>query len=505
MQLNMLEAMNIYVNVVEQGSFIRAAEVLELHRPAVTRAVQNLEHDLGVKLLHRTTRQVSMTDEGEEFYQRCLSLLSELDDVRRLFSRTQPPKGRLRLDVPITLARTVIIPALGDFQNRYPDIEIVLGMSDRKIDLIAERVDCVIRLGELNDSSFVARRLGTAAMVTCAAPSNLFEGDYVMKYNRICQILGIEKPVIQGPLSWLTDARLVAAVSNAGGLGVLGPNAGLTAETAVSTPDETAEKMREEIRKTKKLTEKPFGVNLIPTPENDIWTPPILQVIKEEGVKAVVYTGYGEGAIITSLFNELKASGIAIIYRDINPTPENTRLAEKAGADIIVATGFDEGGTLPGTALGTFSIVPLIADSVKSVPVMAAGGITDSRTARAAHALGAEGVFAGSVFIGTEESRVPQSVKDKIINANGLDLLLFRTLPDYYRSLPGKLADKLVSMDKAGASNEELAQTMGGLRGLRIGMLEGNTDEGYIALGTGIGNIRSIKSVAEVVNELAIC
>lgn len=80
MQLNMLEAMNIYVNVVEQGSFIRAAEVLELHRPAVTRAVQNLEHDLGVKLLHRTTRQVSMTDEGEEFYQRCLSLLSELDD-----------------------------------------------------------------------------------------------------------------------------------------------------------------------------------------------------------------------------------------------------------------------------------------------------------------------------------------------------------------------------------------------------------------------------------------
>lgn len=136
---------NIYVNVVEQGSFIRAAEVLELHRPAVTRAVQNLEHDLGVKLLHRTTRQVSMTDEGEEFYQRCLSLLSELDDVRRLFSSTQPPKGRLRLDVPITLARAVIIPALGDFQNRYPDIEIVLGTSDRKIGCIHGR--CINRDG----------------------------------------------------------------------------------------------------------------------------------------------------------------------------------------------------------------------------------------------------------------------------------------------------------------------------------------------------------------------
>ena len=276
-----------------------------------------------------------------------------------------------------------------------------------------------------------------------------------MKNNRICQILNIEKPVIQGPLSWLTDARLVAAVSNAGGLGVLGPNAGLTAETAVSTPEETAEKMREEIRKTKRLTEKPFGVNLIPAAENDIWTPPILQVIKEEGVRAVVYTGYGEGALIPALFNELKEAGIAIIYRDINPTPENTRLAEEAGADIIVATG-------------------------------------------------AEGIFAGSVFIATEESRVPRSVKNKIIAASGLDLLLFRTLPHYYRSLPGRLAEKLVAMDKAGASNEALGEAMGGLRGLRVGMLEGNADEGYIALGTGIGSIRSVKSVAEVVDALTV-
>ncbi|KIS41186.1 NAD(P)H-dependent flavin oxidoreductase [Kosakonia radicincitans] len=325
-----------------------------------------------------------------------------------------------------------------------------------------------------------------------------------MQNHSVSNILGIEKSVIQGPLSWLTDARLVAAVSNAGGLGVLGPNAGLTAETAVSTPEETAEKMREEIRKTKMLTEKPFGVNLIPAPENDIWTPPMLQVIKEEGVQAVVYTGYGKDVVIPALFDELKEAGIKIIYRDINPTPENSRQAEAAGADIIVATGFDEGGTLPGIALGTFSIVPLIVDAVKNVPVLAAGGITDNRTARAAHALGAQGVFAGSVFISTHESRVPQSVKDKIVAANGLDMLLFRTLPDYYRSLPGKLAEKLVQMDKAGASREEIAAAMGGVSGLRVGMLEGNSDEGYIALGTGIGSIRSVKSVAEVVNELSV-
>ncbi|AHG85279.1 2-nitropropane dioxygenase NPD [Bibersteinia trehalosi USDA-ARS-USMARC-190] len=321
--------------------------------------------------------------------------------------------------------------------------------------------------------------------------------------NRICQILNIEKPIVQGPLSWLTDARLVAAVSNAGGLGVLGPNAGLTAETAVFTPEETAQKMREEIRKVKALTDKPFGVNLIPTPENDIWTPPMMEVIKQEGVPAVVYTGYGEGAIIPSLFDELKQAGIKILYRDLNPSPENTRQAEQAGADIIVATGFDEGGTLPGKALGTFSIVPLIADST-TLPVMAAGGVSDRRSAKAALALGAEGVFAGSLFLSSVESRMHDSVKQQLVEANGLDLLLFRTLPDYYRSLPGKFAENLVAMDKAGASNEELGKAMGGLRGLRIGMLEGNSDEGYVSLGTGIGAIKAVKSVADIVDELML-
>ena len=325
-----------------------------------------------------------------------------------------------------------------------------------------------------------------------------------MLSNDICNILGIERNVIQGPLSWLTDARLVAAVSNAGGLGVLGPCAGLTAETAVFTPEETAQKMREEIIKTKMLTDKPFGVNLIPNPTDDVWTPSMMRVIKEEGVKAVVYTANGKDAIIPSLFRELKLSDVKIIYRDVNPTPENTRRAEDAGADIIVATGFDEGGTLPSSALGTFSIVPLIADAVKNIPVVAAGGITDNRTAKAAHALGAKGVFAGSVFISTIESRAHYSVKEKIIAANGLDLLLFRTIPSYYRSLPGALANRLVQLDKEGASNEILGKKMGGAKGLRIGMMEANSDEGYISLGTGIGSIKKIKSVQDVVVDLTV-
>ncbi len=175
-----------------------------------------------------------------------------------------------------------------------------------------------------------------------------------------------------------------------------------------------------------------------------------------------------------------------------------TAAARSRPERIFVATGFDEGGTLPGTALGTFTIVPLIVDAVQRVPVMAAGGITDARGARAVHALGAEGVFAGSVFISTIESRVPDSVKAKIVAANGLDLRLFRTPAGLLPRVPGKLSDTLVAMDRAGASRTELAQAMGGLRGMRLGMLEGNTDEGYISVGAGIGNIHAITSVAEV-------
>lgn len=330
------------------------------------------------------------------------------------------------------------------------------------------------------------------------------QGKVVMSNNKICKILGIKRSVIQGPMSWLTDSRLVAAVSNAGGLGVLGPNAGLNVKTAVSDPVISAELMRKEVRKTKELTCRPFGINLLPSSENDVWTPPLLSMIKEEKVHAVVYTGYKNGEVIPALFDELKDAGINIIYRAINPTSENTRQAEAAGADIIVATGFDEGGILPKKAMGTFSIVPLIADAAKNVPVMAAGGISDHRTARAAHVLGAQGVFAGSVFVSAVESRVPQSVKDRIFVADGLDLQIFNTTHAQFRSLPGKLVDTLLEMVESGIGIEELSKTSGGLCGLYTGMVEGNSDEGYVSLGTGIGIIRDMKSVHHIVNDLHV-
>ena len=315
--------------------------------------------------------------------------------------------------------------------------------------------------------------------------------------NRVCKILGIEKPVIQGPMVWLTDARLAAAVSNAGGLGSLGPNAGQTEVTR--DPDGTAENMRAEIRKVREMTSKPFSVNVLPVQNGtDIYTPPMLKVIYEEKVPVVTFVGEPDEA----MFREFKEHGIKIVFRSLNPTPENSREAEKFGADIIVATGFDEGGTLPSKVIGTFSIVPLIVDSVEHTPVMAAGGITDRRAFNAAIALGAEGVYCGTAFLMSKESRMAENVKKAVLSANAFDLLLFRTMPAYYRSLPGELASELVAMDKAGASNEELGKKMGGFANLRIGMLQGDMDKGYVSVGHGISHIHEILSVKQIIDNL---
>lgn len=173
MRSNMLESMEVFVQVVEQGSFTKAADALQMHRPTVSKSIQQLEDELGIKLLHRTTRKLSVTEEGEAFYQRARQCLADVNDIMATFSPSQTPKGRLRLDAPLSLSHTLIIPALAEFQARYPDIEVIFTASDKKTDLITESVDCVIRLGELDDSSFISRRLGQVRMVTCASPAYL--------------------------------------------------------------------------------------------------------------------------------------------------------------------------------------------------------------------------------------------------------------------------------------------------------------------------------------------
>ena len=317
--------------------------------------------------------------------------------------------------------------------------------------------------------------------------------------NRVCQILKIEKPVIQGPLFWLTDAKLVAAVSEAGVLGVLGLHAGQ--DSLPKDDAERAERMRKEIQKVKELTSKPFGINIFHSEQNpDIQLQLMLKVVYEEKVPVAIVVHMGPDAA-EDIITELKAHGVTVVFRHISITPDLARKAEKAGADIIVATGMDEGGTLPNHNIGTFSIVPLIVDSVK-IPVMAAGGITDRRTFNAAFALGAEGVFCGTLFLASKEARTSQNVKEMMLKANATDIDFFRTIPYYYRSIPTPLSQKLVKMDNELKTREEIANEMHPMRNMKFGMLDGKVDVGYISVGLGVSMIHSIRSCKEIIDDI---
>lgn len=173
MRPSMFEYMNIFVQVVEQGGFARVADVLYLHRLAVTKAIQYLEDDLGAKLFSRMIRKVSLIEEGDAFYQRTKVLLSGVDDIMTSFSPACPPHEKLRVSAPLSLARFVLVPALKDSQSRYPDIKMVLTSTDRGIDMLAEGIDCMVRTGELQDSTSISRWLSKVKMVTCASPDYL--------------------------------------------------------------------------------------------------------------------------------------------------------------------------------------------------------------------------------------------------------------------------------------------------------------------------------------------
>jgi DNA-binding transcriptional LysR family regulator len=172
--MDRFDAMQAFVRVVEAGSFTKAAETLHMSKTTVTQLVQQLEARLRVKLLNRTTRKVNVTADGAAFYERAIRLLADLDDAETSLSGAQAlPRGRLRVDVPSPLAALILIPALPAFYERYPDIQIDMGVSDRIVDMIDENVDCVVRGGELTDQSLIARRVGDLALGVFAAPSYL--------------------------------------------------------------------------------------------------------------------------------------------------------------------------------------------------------------------------------------------------------------------------------------------------------------------------------------------
>ncbi|WP_394000449.1 LysR substrate-binding domain-containing protein [Luteimonas sp. WGS1318] len=172
--MDRFDAMQAFVRVVEAGSFTRAAETLHMSRSTVSQLIQQLEARLRVKLLHRTTRQVGVTADGAAYYERVVRLLGDMDDAETsLSSAAAVPRGRLRVDVPSPFARTILVPALPEFHARYPDIQLDLGVSDRRVDVIGENVDCVVRGGTITDPSLVARHVGDLQLGVYAAPDYL--------------------------------------------------------------------------------------------------------------------------------------------------------------------------------------------------------------------------------------------------------------------------------------------------------------------------------------------
>ncbi|SFC91404.1 DNA-binding transcriptional regulator, LysR family [Bosea sp. CRIB-10] len=172
--MDQLNAMRAFVRVVEVGTFTRAAELLDLPKPTVTKLIQQLEGHLRAQLLNRTTRRVTVTMDGAAYYERALRVLGEIDELDQSMTSSQArPSGRLRIDVSASFATDIILPALPGFHGRYPEIQIDMGLSDRPADLIGENLDLAIRAGAIDDQSLIARRIGEMMLITCATPGYL--------------------------------------------------------------------------------------------------------------------------------------------------------------------------------------------------------------------------------------------------------------------------------------------------------------------------------------------
>lgn len=296
--------------------------------------------------------------------------------------------------------------------------------------------------------------------------------------SKICDLLGIKYPIIQGGMAWVADASLAAAVSNAGGLGII---------TGACPPDI----VREEIRKCKQMTDKPFGVNImLQAPEVE----KIAQIVVEEGVK-ILTTGAGSPAPFMEMW---KAAGIKVI-----PVVASVALAlriERMGVDAIIAEGAESGGHT-GEA-NTLPLVPQVVDAV-SVPVIAAGGIGDGRGMAAAFMLGAEAVQCGTCFLVADECTVHDVYKEKVLKAGDNDTIVTgKKLGHPVRTVRTPFSKSFAKMENdPNVTSEELLQF--GAGSLRKAVKDGNLKEGSFMAGEIAGMINEKKSCKEIVEGMA--
>ena len=295
--------------------------------------------------------------------------------------------------------------------------------------------------------------------------------------TRITELLGIEYPIIQGGMAWVAEYHLAAAVSNAGGLGLIG------------TASAPAEWVREQIREAKKLTDKPFGINIMMiSPYAD----EVAKVAVEEGV-AVVTTGAGSPEKYVKMWKE---AGIKVI-----PVVASVAMAkrmQRCGTDALVAEGTEAGGHIGENT--TMVLVPQVVDAVE-IPVIAAGGIADGRGIAAAFMLGAEGVQIGTRFVVTEEAQVHENYKECILKARDIDSRVTgRSTGHPVRALRNKMTKEYLEKEQAGATFEELEHLT--LGGLRRAVVDGDVQSGSVMAGQIAGMIKEKLTCQEVIQKL---
>ncbi len=295
--------------------------------------------------------------------------------------------------------------------------------------------------------------------------------------TRLTELLGIQYPIIQGGMAWVAEYHLAAAVSNAGGIGFIG---------AASAPPEV---VREQIKKCRELTDKPFGVNVMLLNPN---AEEVARIVVEEGVQAVT-TGAGNPGKFMKLWKENNVKVIPVVA-----SVAMAKMMERAGADAIVAEGMESGGHIG--SITTMALVPQVVDAV-SIPVIAAGGIADGRGFAAAMMLGAEGVQMGTRFVAAKESIVHPNYKERLIRASDIDSEVTGMSTGHpVRSLRNKMTKEYLRLEREGADFMELEKlTLGSLRSAAI---DGDVVNGTVMAGQIAGLIHSELSCSEIIQDI---
>lgn len=297
--------------------------------------------------------------------------------------------------------------------------------------------------------------------------------------------LNIKYPIIQGGMMWISKAELVSSVSNAGGLGII---------TALTF--DTPEKLAAEIDKTRQMTDKPFGVNLTFLPTlRPINYDAYIDVIIEKGIKIIETAGRNPENYI----QKFKDNNITVIHKCTSV--RHALKAEKIGCDFVSIDGFECAGHPGEDDVTSLILIPRAKDELK-IPIIASGGFADGRGLVAALALGAEGINLGTRFVGTVEAPVHENIKKKLLEAKETDTMLVeRSLKNTVRVLRNAHAEKVLEMEKNGATLQELAPLLSGLRGLKA-IQTGETDDSLFACGQAVGLVYDIPTVNELVSRI---